>query len=102
MIPLPPPSVLHANFMAKGRIYLASPGNRARASAVRVRHHNHHATNYRCVTTFTVYLIPLPQSRTDPGHIPLSGRNTKYFSLAGKAPIFSQIYPLGGQNGHVW
>ena len=86
----------------QGRIYLAPPGNRTRISVVKVRRHKHHTTNCRCVPNFTVDLIPLPQSRTDPGNIPLSSRCTRYFSLRHHDPIFSLIYLLGGQGRHVW
>ena len=43
-----------------------------------------------------------PQSRTDPGHIPLSSCRTRHLFLHYHATIFSCIYPLGGQGRHVW
>ena len=47
-------------------------------------------------------LMPLPQSRTDFGHIPLSSRCTRHFSLPHHAPILNWIHPLGGQGRQVW
>ena len=66
---------------------LASPGNRTRASAVGVRGHNHQATNYSWDSDFTVYLFPLPQSRTDLGHISLSSPCTRHFFICSPPPV---------------
>ena len=46
--------------------------------------------------------MPLPRSRTDFGHILLSSRCKRHFSLPHHAPMFSSIYPPGGQGRHVW
>ena len=45
---------------------MVAPGNRTRASAVGVRRHNHHATNYSLVPNFTVHLSPLPSPGLQP------------------------------------
>ena len=46
--------------------------------------------------------MPLPRSRTDFGHILLSSRCKRHFSLPHHAPMFSSIYPPVGQGRHVW
>ena len=71
--------------------YFAPPGYRIRTSAVAARCHNHHATNYCCVPNFTVDLIPLPESRNDPRHIPLPSCYTTHFSLLHHALEFSRV-----------
>ena len=71
---------------------MVPPGNRTRTSAVGARHnHNHHATSHCCVSNLTVNLIPLPQPKTDPGHISLPGRCTRHFSLPHHPRGFSSI-----------
>ena len=64
----PTPSLLHAKFVAVRDNMFRYSGNGTRTFMVGVRRHNHHATNQ---LNFTDSLIPLPQSRTDFGHIPL-------------------------------
>ena len=71
--------------------YLAPPGHRIRTSAVAARCHNHHATNYCCVSNFTVDLIPLSESRNDPRHISLPSGYTTHSSLLHHALEFSRV-----------
>ena len=76
----------------QGRRHLVPLGNRTRTSAVGARHnHNHRATNHCCVTNLTVNLMPLPQPRTDPWHIPLLRCCSRHFSLPHHAQGFSRI-----------
>ena len=88
---LPLPSLLNQISWQQGIKYLTPPGNRTKCSAVGAHFHNQHPTNYCCVPNFTVYLIRLAQSRTDPGYNPLPSCCTRHFSLPHHASRFSQI-----------
>ena len=83
VVPLLPPS-------QQGRGYLALL--RTRTSPMVARCHNNHATNYYDIPIFESNLILLPQSRIDPGHIPLPSHCKRHFSLLHHVPGFSQIY----------
>ena len=79
------------------RGYFTPPWNRTRTSAVGVWCHNHHATNYCCVWSFAVDLIPLPQSSTHPAHIPLPCPWTRHFPLPYLAwDLAESIYMIPG------
>ena len=67
---------------------MVSPANQTRASAAGVRRHNHHATIYCFVPNPRGSILPLPWSRTDLGHISLSSRCIRHFSLPQHAPDF--------------
>ena len=83
----------------KGGRHVVSPGNRTRTSTVGAHHnHNHHATSHCCVSNLTVNLIPLPQPRTDPGHIFLPRRCTRHFSLSHHARGFSRNHLHDSRN----
>ena len=55
----------------------------------------------QCSKLFS-FFIPLPQARTNPGHIPLSSHCTRHSSLPHHAPILTHIYSLGGYSRQVW
>ena len=81
MISLPPPSLLHANFVGRKERIFSYSWESNRDAVMLVQLHNHHTTNYCCVPNFTVELMPLPQSNTDRGHFPLSSRCKRDFFL---------------------
>ena len=98
----PPPLFLHANFVAiRENIFDSSvesdQGFRGESSTLQ-------PPCYRLILhyKFHKFFETLPQSRTDLGHIPLSSRCARHFSLPHHAPIFSRIHPLDGQGRHVW
>ena len=80
-------------------------GDQIWAYAVGVRRYNHHVTSYSWDPNCTVYFMPVPQSRTDLGHISLSSPCTMHSFLCPSWPLnfptFSHVSLLGWQSWRI-